>query len=92
MRERRHREDAPWPGSVATNCVSCYRRWPCEGFQAEEYIAALEAALAAIRAEVEPVRTRRVRRNGTIKALCDAVLATDTAKAWLVESESEALG
>lgn len=50
MRERRHREDAPWPGSVATNCVSCYRRWPCEGFQAEEYIAALEAALALARA------------------------------------------
>jgi hypothetical protein len=42
-------------------------------------------ALADIRAEVEPVRTRRVRRNGAIKARCDAVLATETAQVWLRE-------
>ena len=47
-------------------------------------VAALRA-LADIRAEVEPVRTRRVRRNGAIKARCDAVLATETAQAWLRE-------
>lgn len=41
-----------------------------------ERMDALEAALMQIRAEVEPVRTRRVRRNGVIKAICDAALAT----------------